>query len=182
MPIRAVAAVTAAGAVRGASDLVMSVWRPRRQKKGHRLARALSVRTVTMAYVQSLDGDEAWWLWAKSDAGGRPHSLPGHLLDSGAVAELIWSDFLSSSVRATLDEISNGRGRDLLVLLAAWHDLGKATPAFQAQCGPDCFMVIEKWESLDALKAHSAAPHMVAYGAITREMVASRAIHILQPA
>ena len=55
-------------------------------------------------------------------------------------------------------------------------------PAFQAQCGPDCFMVIEKWESLDALKAHSAAPHMVAYGAITREMVASRAIHILQPA
>ena len=87
-----------------------------------------------MAYVQSLDGDEAWWLWAKSDAGGRPHSLPGHLLDSGAVAELIWSDFLSSSVRATLDEISNGRGRDLLVLLAAWHDLGKATPAFQAQC------------------------------------------------
>ena len=55
-------------------------------------------------------------------------------------------------------------------------------PAFQAQCGPDCFMVIEKWESLDALKAHSAAPHMVAYGAITREMVARRAIHILQPA
>lgn len=55
-------------------------------------------------------------------------------------------------------------------------------PTFQAQCGPDCFMVIEKWESLDALKAHSAAPHMVAYGARTRDMVAGRAIHILQPA
>jgi quinol monooxygenase YgiN len=55
-------------------------------------------------------------------------------------------------------------------------------PAFQAQCGTDCFMVVEKWENLDSLKAHSAAPHMVAYGARTRDMVASRAIHILQPA
>ncbi len=55
-------------------------------------------------------------------------------------------------------------------------------PAFQAPCGPDCFMVIEKWESLDALKAHGVAPHMQAYGAKTRDLVANRAIHILQPA
>ncbi len=54
-------------------------------------------------------------------------------------------------------------------------------PAFQAPCGPDCFMVVEKWESLDALKAHAAAPHMRAYGEKTRDMVAGRAIHILQP-
>lgn len=55
-------------------------------------------------------------------------------------------------------------------------------PAFQAPCGSDSFMVIEKWADLDALKAHAAAPHMVAYGARTRELVAQRAIHILQPA
>jgi len=55
-------------------------------------------------------------------------------------------------------------------------------PAFQALCGPDTFMVIEKWDSMDALKAHGAAPHMLAYGASTRDMVANRAIHILQPA
>jgi len=54
-------------------------------------------------------------------------------------------------------------------------------PAFQSTCGPDCFMVIEKWESLDALMAHAAAPHMQAYGAKTRDMVANRAIHVLQP-
>lgn len=64
---------------------------------------------------------------------------------------------------------------------AAGVDLADG-PAFQARCGPDCFMVIEKWESLDALKAHSAAPHMVAYGARTRDKVASRTIHILAPA
>lgn len=55
-------------------------------------------------------------------------------------------------------------------------------PAFQARCGADSFMVIEKWADLDALKAHAAAPHMLAYGQKTRELVAQRAIHILQPA
>lgn len=55
-------------------------------------------------------------------------------------------------------------------------------PAFQTPWGPDTFVVIEKWESLDALKAHAAAPHMVSYGAKTKEFIASRVIHILSPA
>jgi quinol monooxygenase YgiN len=54
--------------------------------------------------------------------------------------------------------------------------------AIQTKLGPDTFMVIEKWESADALKAHAASPHMVAYGAKTREMIASRVIHVLAPA
>jgi quinol monooxygenase YgiN len=36
--------------------------------------------------------------------------------------------------------------------------------AIQAKWGPDTFLVIEKWESMDALRAHAAAPHMAAYG------------------
>jgi len=47
--------------------------------------------------------------------------------------------------------------------------------------GPDTFVVIEKWESLEALKAHGASPHMAAYGAKTKEMLADRKIYILQP-
>ena len=54
--------------------------------------------------------------------------------------------------------------------------------AFQTPYGSDTFVVIEKWASMDALAAHAAAPHMAAYGATTREMVASRVIHILAPA
>jgi quinol monooxygenase YgiN len=54
-------------------------------------------------------------------------------------------------------------------------------PAFQALCGSDSFMVIEKWDDLDALKAHAGAPHMLAYGVSTRELVATRAVHILNP-
>jgi quinol monooxygenase YgiN len=60
-------------------------------------------------------------------------------------------------------------------------DAENALP-FQTKCGPDTFLVVEKWESMDALKAHAAAPHMAAYGAKTRELLAGRVIHILSPA
>jgi quinol monooxygenase YgiN len=53
---------------------------------------------------------------------------------------------------------------------------------FQTKFGPDSFVVIEKWESTDALKAHAAAPHMAAYAAKTKDMIASRVIHVLSPA
>jgi quinol monooxygenase YgiN len=53
--------------------------------------------------------------------------------------------------------------------------------AIQTKFGPDTFVVIEKWESLDALRAHGASPHMAAYAAKTRDMIASRVIHVLQP-
>ena len=58
-----------------------------------------------------------------------------------------------------------------------------ADPALpiQAKWGPDTFVVVEKWESMDALKAPGAAPHMAAYAAKTRELLASRAIYILSP-
>jgi quinol monooxygenase YgiN len=54
--------------------------------------------------------------------------------------------------------------------------------AIQTALGPDTFVVIEKWESMEALKAHAAAPHMAAYGKRVREMIASRVIHVLTPA
>lgn len=50
-----------------------------------------------------------------------------------------------------------------------------------AKIGPDSFMVIEKWSSLDALKAHSVAAHMIAYAARVKDLIASRAIHVLNP-
>jgi quinol monooxygenase YgiN len=60
-------------------------------------------------------------------------------------------------------------------------DADPALP-FQKKWGDDTFLVIEKWESMEALKAHAAAPHMAAYGAKTRDLIASRTIHILSPA
>lgn len=48
--------------------------------------------------------------------------------------------------------------------------------------GPDTFVVIEKWASAEALAAHAKAPHMAAYGAAVKPMMANRVIHVLQEA
>jgi len=53
---------------------------------------------------------------------------------------------------------------------------------FQTKFGDDTFVVVEKWASLGALKAHAASPHMAEYGAKTKDMIESRVIHVLSPA
>jgi quinol monooxygenase YgiN len=57
-------------------------------------------------------------------------------------------------------------------------------PALSAQApfGADTFVVIEKWESVEALQAHFRAPHMAAYAQKTGGLVADRVIHVLAPA
>ena len=47
--------------------------------------------------------------------------------------------------------------------------------------GPDTFVVIENWSGMDALTAHSKSPHMIAYGRKVAPMLASRAVHVLEP-
>ena len=53
---------------------------------------------------------------------------------------------------------------------------------FQTKFGPDTFVFVEKWRDANALKAHAAAPHMAAYAAKVKELLASRVIHVLAPA
>jgi quinol monooxygenase YgiN len=50
---------------------------------------------------------------------------------------------------------------------------------FQTPLGPDQFAVVEKWQTADLLRKHAVAPHMAAYGARTKDMIASRIIHVL---
>jgi quinol monooxygenase YgiN len=50
---------------------------------------------------------------------------------------------------------------------------------FQADYGPDSLVVLESWESPDALRDHIAAPHMKTYSQKTKDLVAKRTIHIL---
>lgn len=58
--------------------------------------------------------------WAKTDEAGRPClSVREHCLNVGAVAEILWE-----VARAPI-------ARDVVVLLAACHDVGKISPGFQ---------------------------------------------------
>ena len=52
----------------------------------------------------------------------------------------------------------------------------------QAKLGEDSFAVIEKWQTMDALKAHARSPHMAEYSAKVKDMIASRAVHVLSDA
>ncbi|MDX3538593.1 CRISPR-associated helicase Cas3' [Streptomyces sp. MB09-01] len=74
-------------------------------------------------------------LWGKSRerAGGTTNLLMTHLLDTAAVAELLWDGFLAPSTRSALDAVAGGpgRGRGLFAWLCGIHDCGKATPVHQ---------------------------------------------------
>jgi quinol monooxygenase YgiN len=86
-------------------------------------------------------------------------------------------DAVLEAFRANVPAVRAEKG---CIEYGAATDADPALPV-QAKYGPDTFVVIEKWESLDALKAHGAAPHMKAYGEKTRDLLASRVIHILTP-
>ena len=52
----------------------------------------------------------------------------------------------------------------------------------QTPVGEDCFVVIEKWESMEHLKAHGASAHMKAYATSVKELLADRVIRVLSAA
>jgi len=87
-------------------------------------------------------------------------------------------DFILQAFRANVPAVTAEQG---CIEYGAAVD---AEPAlkFQTPYGPDTFLVIEKWASMEALKAHAATPHMAAYAANTKDMIAGRLIHVLAPA
>ena len=52
----------------------------------------------------------------------------------------------------------------------------------QTKFGDDTFVVVEKWESVGALKDHAASPHMAVYSQKTKDLIDSRIIYVLSPA
>jgi quinol monooxygenase YgiN len=56
-------------------------------------------------------------------------------------------------------------------------DVANSEPAF----GSDTFVVIEKWKSLEALKAHAASSHMAAFSEKVRDLIQTQAVHVLDP-
>ncbi|MGH3520098.1 MAG: CRISPR-associated endonuclease Cas3'' [Haloechinothrix sp.] len=93
-------------------------------------------RTVADVSNQGFDVDRALGvLWGKSRAGDSMNLLLQHLLDTAAVAELLWDRYLAATLKAKIDACCGGQGRSLLALLCGLHDVGKASPAFQAKSG-----------------------------------------------
>lgn len=76
-------------------------------------------------------------VWAKHDRDKDDWlQLWRHLADSGAVAGLLWDEWLPAQVRHVIGAALPGGADDarrLVVWSAATHDIGKATPAFACQ-------------------------------------------------
>ncbi len=53
-------------------------------------------------------------------------------------------------------------------------------PDTLTRIGPNAFMVIEQWESPDALAAHAASAHMAEYAGRVKELLLSRVIYVLR--
>jgi quinol monooxygenase YgiN len=51
--------------------------------------------------------------------------------------------------------------------------------SLQTKFGDDTFVVVEKWESLNALKDHAASSHMAEYAQKTKNFIESRTVHVL---
>ncbi len=79
--------------------------------------------------------------WAKSDrSSGQSLPLWRHMADSAAVAGLLWDEWLPRGIvrRLSADLDDEAQARRRLLWLAATHDLGKATAAFQIQVPELC--------------------------------------------
>ncbi|MFC9328888.1 CRISPR-associated helicase Cas3' [Kitasatospora sp. NPDC057015] len=74
-------------------------------------------------------------LWGKSAgrAGGTANLLLSHMLDTAAVAEVVWDRYLPPVTQWRLDALAGGagKGQRLFSWLCGIHDCGKATPVFQ---------------------------------------------------
>ncbi|NQU21344.1 MAG: antibiotic biosynthesis monooxygenase [Candidatus Nealsonbacteria bacterium] len=100
------------------------------------------------------------------------------------------------SVLATI-ELAEGRRDDFLTAFgelvpkvaaeegcieyAPWIDAATEIDA-QPELRSGTVVVVEKWESLDALQAHLMAPHMMEYRKAVKSMVTGTALQILEPA
>ena len=81
-------------------------------------------------------------LWAKKpysskdDTGGWL-SLQSHLKEVGEMAGVLWEKWLTKGVKKNIAEGISGEidPKTLLILLAYLHDIGKASPSFQAMSG-----------------------------------------------
>jgi CRISPR-associated endonuclease/helicase Cas3 len=101
--------------------------------------------------------------------------LLGHLLDTAAVAGVMWDGYVSAAFRRRLDEISGGRGRLWFMWVCGIHDCGKACPAFQAMDAAEAVPVLaagltwgwlpadwHKWWRHDVAGAVLLMSHLVA--------------------
>lgn len=141
--------------------------------------RKLSLATNNLWAKKMIKDDMPLWL-----------PLVVHLSDSAFAAQKLWNDWLPEGLKSIIEQDVSGDGsaEQLFVFLAAVHDLGKATPVFQAKrAWPPCRdlddHITEKLLSADLpIKMHqeftraTKTPHALAAQMLLEKAGCSRAV------
>jgi quinol monooxygenase YgiN len=115
--------------------------------------------------------------YLRAAGGGRNNQREMHMIRVVAIitANPGRREELLAAFRANVPNVHAEKG---CIEYAGHIDAATVGP-FQTEYGPDSLVVLESWESPEALRAHVAAPHMKAYSEKTKDLVAKRTIHIL---
>ena len=109
-----------------------------------------------------LTGDLTRHLWGKAGEGsGDVHPLVCHLVDVGVVAEALLAHALP---RSLVDRLTGSGGQPDLAAWCALHDLGKASPAFQAKRRD----LAEAVQADGLVIGHLRSPERAPHGLVTR--------------
>lgn len=73
------------------------------------------------------------YLWSKQNGLNQPYPLLAHLLDTATVAKALHDYWLRPGLRALIAEELGDKGVRIIQWIAGSHDIGKASPIFQAQ-------------------------------------------------
>ncbi|MBM7000861.1 CRISPR-associated helicase Cas3' [bacterium] len=96
-------------------------------------------RNPLSAYPAARLSRQAQLIWAKTGRDEQSHlwePLYVHLGDTMETARLIWERWLASSICEWMRQVTgldDDTMRTLVMLLAGWHDVGKATPCFASK-------------------------------------------------
>ena len=90
---------------------------------------------------------------------------------------------IMGTMRLPLGGLDRARTAMEAMVTASRAEDGCFTYAYgQDVLDPTLIHVVERWRDRDALKAHGASAHMKAYGEKNKDLVATRAVHVLQNA
>jgi quinol monooxygenase YgiN len=84
-------------------------------------------------------------------------------------------------LQAFMDNVSAVHAEKGCIEYAAYLD-AEGFGSLAVDHGQDTIIVLEKWDSAADLKAHSKAPHVVAYQAKVKDLIESRTLSLLSPA
>lgn len=118
-------------------------------------------------------------IWAKADLStGRWHPLLCHMVETTAVASVLWDEILAPGTRDVIASslgLSVNDARRWSLFLAGIHDLGKASPSFQ--CKWDAARPILQQLGYRFPTNVLAVPHGRATAIVLRPMLVERGVH-----